>query len=205
MTDSPALLPPDSPTRRQFRLLRRHLREGWRGAAHRRQRLTTLWREAETWLTATGQPHWLAYGTLLGWFREQNILAHDRDVDVALPLSAYPIICAAADQLPLGIRLRDTTHRHHGPKLYLEARGWELDLYFYREIGSDLHSTERSALPGETKPFPAAWVFPMRPVEFLGLPTWVPHESQHLLEHHYGYLGPDAVRDPHTGYFRPRS
>ena len=36
---------------------------------------------------------------------------------------------------------------------------------------------------------------------YLGAPTYVPAETEALLKHHYGYLGPGAVRDPVTRYF----
>ena len=42
-------------------------------------------------------------------------------------------------------------------------------------------------------------------VLFLGATTSVPARPLPYLEHMYGYIGRDAVRDPVTGYFRPRS
>lgn len=197
--------------RRRGRLLRRHLRHGRASftaipSATRTAELTELFRGVNRWLRSLGVEHALAYGTLLGWHREQRILPHDRDVDFAAPLAAYPAIRAAGGTLPPGFTLHDTSYRHHGPKLYVAWRGWEADLYFFRERSDDaLQSTERSENPGETNPFPREFLFPLQPSTFLGEPVWVPAQPVALLTHHYGYIGPDAVRDPVTRYFRPRA
>jgi hypothetical protein len=194
---------------RQLRLLRRHLRYGPPGCQHfghaaRMQALTTLYCGVNTYLRELGVDYWLVYGTLLGWHREGRILAHDADVDFGAPVDCFDRIWAARHRLPAGFTLYDTSHRHLGPKLYCEYRGWEADLYFYREAGGKLWSTERSPNPGDTKPFPRSFFYPRQPATFLGEPTWVPAQTIAYLEHTYAYIGPDAVRNPVTRYFEPR-
>lgn len=197
--------------RRQLRLLRRHLRHGRAstGSASseaKRTQLETLFREVNSWLAACEVGHVLAYGTLLGWHREGRLLPHDRDVDFAVLATHYERLRDAGDRLPAGFTLHDTSHRHHGPKLYVEFAGWDADIYFFAdEPGGLLRSTEKSINPGETTPFPRKFFLPRRAVEFLGAETWVPAQPEALLLHHYGYLGADAVRDPVTRYFRPRA
>lgn len=195
---------------RQLRLLRRHIRYGLPGLGRYRRgareaALVTLFRGVNRHLRRLGGDYWLAYGTLLGWHREGRILAHDADVDFGVPVARYPEILASRDALPAGFRLFDTSHRHHGPKLYFEYEGWEADLYFFTAESGQLRSTERSINPGETEPFPREYFFPLQPATFLGEPTWVPAQVVPYLKHVYRYIGPDAVRDPITRYFRPRT
>ena len=194
---------------RQLRLLRRHLRygpAGWTrfGQAARLDALATVFRGVNRYLRDLGIDYWLVYGTLLGWHRDGRILAHDYDVDFGAPAACFPRIWESRDRLPAGFTLRDTSPRHHGPKLYCEYRGWEADIYFFREMDGQLCSTERSRNPGDMKPFPRDYFYPRQSTTFLGEATWVPAKSTGYLEHIYGYLGPDAVRDPETRYFRPR-
>ena len=193
---------------RQLRLLARHVRHAnaaWSesGRRARTAELVTVFQGVNAWLRATGVDHWICYGTLLGWWREQRILPHDRDVDFAAPAGAYAELKAAADRLPRGFTLHDTSHRHGGPKLYVSHRGWEADIYFLVEEHGQLRTILDSPNPGDTAPFPREWFYPARTVEFLGGPTQVPAELQRYLEHTYGYTGPEAELDPVTRYYRP--
>jgi hypothetical protein len=151
-------MPPPAPRcsawQRQLRLLGHRLRLAGRRDAVRGPALTALFRGVNAWLRAVGTDHWLAYGTLLGWYREKAILPHDTDVDFGAPLAAYEVLRYAGGRLPPGFVLRDSSHRHHGPKLYVTYAGWEADLYFYAEADGLMRSTERSRNPGETEPFP---------------------------------------------------
>lgn len=194
--------------RRQLRLLRRHLRygpPGWAGASHaaRDEALTTLFRGVNAHLRSLGGDYWIVYGTLLGWHREGRILPHDYDVDFGAPVARYQEVWNSRHRLPPGFQLYDTSHRHGGPKLYFEYRGWEADLYFFYEDAGQLRVHLSSDIPSDHIPFPKAWFFPPTPVTFLGEATTVPAQHVAYLEHLYGYIGPNAVRDPATGYFRP--
>lgn len=188
-----------------MRLLRRHARFGGRGPKPKLTALRHLFRQTNSWLLTLGVDYWIEFGTLLGWHREANILSHDSDIDFGLPIEAYPVLCSAVDRLPRGITLHDSSQHHHGPKLYLQSEGWEADFYFHQECDENLCSTLRSDLPGDTLPFPRTDVYPLQQTEFLGAKTWVPHHPLRLLEHHFGYTGPDAILDRTTGYYRPRA
>jgi hypothetical protein len=194
---------------RHLRLARRHVVYGLPGWLHdrptaRNEALATLFHVVNAHLRTLGGDYWIVYGTLLGWHREGRILPHDADVDFGAPVARYEEILSSRHRLPPGFTLHDTSHHHHGPKLYFAYRGWEADLYFFTESDGQLRSTERSQNPGETEPFPRDYFFPAQPACFLGEPTLVPAQVVPYLEHVYRYLGPDAVRDPVTRYFRPR-
>ena len=195
--------------RRAGRLLWRHCRFGpaqlsAAGRCRRLEALVRLYRVVNAHLAELGVEYWINFGTLLGWHRSGSILEHDKDVDFGAPVDAYARLCAARSSLPAGVRLFDTSHRHSGPKLYYCQDGWEADVYFYAEEQGQLYTRLKSSSPGETAPFPRSWIYPLKPVVFHGAATFIPAETEQWLRHTYGYLGPDAVRDRATGYFRPR-
>ena len=196
--------------RRNLCLLRRHLRHGrasfGRAASAAKSReLTTLFRTINTHLQSLEIDYFLTYGTLLGWLRDGRPLPHDKDIDLAAPVATFETIWASRSRLPVGFTMHDTSHRHPGPKLYVEYRGWEADIYFLREeAGGKLRTLESSANPGDMLPYPREWFFPPQPAVFLGESTFVPAQSLTYLEHIYHYLGPDAELDPETRYYRPR-
>lgn len=195
---------------RQCRLLVRHARYGRasflrRDSAVKVRVLTEVFHGVNAYLRSLGVDYALGYGTLLGWHRERRILPHDYDIDFIAPVEAYPAIKASGAALPFGFTLHDTSYRHFGPKLYVSYLGWEADIYFLRTEGACLRSTEDCVNPGDVAPFPRDFFYPLQTAEFLGVPTFVPARPVDLLTLHYGYLGPDAVRDPVTRLFKPRS
>jgi hypothetical protein len=165
--------------------------------------MADVFRGVNSYLRDLGVDYWLVYGTLLGWHREGRILAHDRDVDFGAHADSFAKVWESRHRLPAGFKLRDTSQRHFGPKLYCEFRGWEADIYFFREAAGQLCSTERSPNPGDMRPFPRDYFYPAQPTRFLGESTWVPARPTDYLEHIYGYLGADAVRNPVTRFFEP--
>jgi hypothetical protein len=62
----------------------------------------------------------------------------------------------------------------------------------------------RSDEPGDYAPLPRSWIEPRQRVTLLGESTFAPAEPRKCLETFYGYIGPDAERDPRTRYYRPR-
>lgn len=191
---------------RTARLLWRHARYNplVLGASHREvvaRQLGRLFVITNAFLREAGADYWLTFGTLLGQHREGQIIRGDKDVDFGLRESDYPRVKGAASHLPRGFRLHDTSERHLGPKLYVEWDGWEADLYFYRARQGWLLPLERGTFPGERSKIPDELVFPLQSATFLGQETRLPARPRELLEHHYGYLGSDAVRDRATGYF----
>ena len=194
---------------RPLRLLVRHTRYSPLALGTERERrieleLVTLFREVNAMLSRCGVEYWITYGTLLGWHRNRGLLARDYDIDFGLPIAAYPATWEARHLLPPGFVMHDTSHRHHGPKLYVRHHGWEADLYFYRECNGQLQSCEKSGNQGDVAPFPSDFVHPRQETEFLGAATWRPHNPEAWLRHTYGYIGADAVQDPRTGYWHQR-
>lgn len=191
---------------RPLRLLRRHIRyRTWTASSkvRIRQALRELFQLANRWLSTLGLPYWLNFGTLVGYHRERDIIHGDLDVDLAMWERDYPAVWAARDSVPRPLRLFNTTHRHLGPKLYLEYEGWEADIYFLRNEDGMARSLEKSLMINDTTPFPADWIEPLERVDFLGEKTWAPHRTLDFLTHTYGYLGADGKRDPRTGYWHP--
>lgn len=194
---------------RPARLLVRHVRYGRASfgsvaSARKTAGLTKLYRGVNAYLRELGVEYVLAFGTLLGWQREQRLLPHDRDVDFSAPVEAYPIIRDARDRLPRGFTLHDTSHRHGGPKLYVSCGGWEADIYFYTDKAGQMRPFIVGGNPGDTAPFPHDYFYPRQSATFLGEATFVPAQPVAILESHYGYIGANAERDPATGYYRPR-
>ncbi len=194
---------------RPWRVLGRRVRYsrlvwGARQAAVVQAELKRLYAGVNGFLYSLGVEYWLAYGTLLGYYREGAIIAGDYDVDFGASLSAYGVIWAARARLPAGFTLYDTSHRHRGPKLYVARHGWEADIYFYQDLGWQLRSYEKNPRGGDRLPFPRDHIYPVRPATFLGAPTYVPHDPLAHLRHLYGYLGADGIRDPRTGYWSPK-
>jgi hypothetical protein len=169
-----------------------------------RRGLEAVYHGTNRFLRELGVEYWLLYGTLLGMHREGRLLDGDRDVDFGAHEREYPRIWQARHALPAGFRMVDTSANHHGPKLYVVHRGWEADIYFYRDADGLLHSHLKSRYIAETAPVPRGFVYPLRPAAFLGEPTTVPNDVLACLVHTYRYIGRDAVMDPATGYWSPR-
>lgn len=196
--------------RRDLRVLWRHFRFGHArfseaGRRARREALIHLFRSSNAHLASLGIDYWISFGTLLGWHRERQILAHDYDVDFGAPIAAFDRIWNSRNRLPPGLRLFDTSFRHPGPKLYFSYQGWEADVYFYTENHGQLRTLLNRAYPAETAPFPIEWQYPLRSVTLHEVATFVPAETEKWLLHTYGYIGPNAVQDKTTGHFHPRN
>ncbi len=195
---------------RQLRVLRRNLRHSRLLGRQRQQaaiqaRLTEVYSVTNRFLYNLQLEYWLVYGTLLGYYRTGEIIAGDRDVDFGVHERHYAQVWAARVALPPGFRMFDTSYNHYGPKLYVEHRGWEADIYFYKDANDQLQSYEKSNNLGDMQPFPRSVVYPRRPATFLGEATYIPQDAHAYLVHTYGYIGSDAVKDRKTGYWRKRS
>ena len=166
--------------------------------------LEDVYRLTNRFLRDLGVDYWLVYGTLLGYYREGRLLPNDRDVDLGAHEREYPRIWAARNALPLECQMYDTSHKHHGPKLYVSHNGYKADIYFFKDADGRLQSYEKSRNLGDMASFPRRFVYPLRPAVFLGEHTMVPNDPEAYLAHTYHYIGPDAVRDPKTGYWHQK-
>lgn len=163
--------------------------------------LRTFYEATNSFLKDLGVDYWLSYGTLLGWYRERGIIAHDIDIDYAASTDAFELIWQNRDRLPSGFKLFDTSENHNGPKLFFSYKGFDADIYFYEKREGKMYPTLISSIPSDMIEFPQEWIYPLEEVTFLGAKTKVPSAPKAYLEHCYGYIGKNAAFDKKTGYY----
>lgn len=157
---------------------------------------------AET-LARTDEEFWLDFGTLLGYHREKGIIPHDIDVDFAMHENCYQAILELKD-IPASLKLYDTSPKHHGPKMYFSYKGFDVDVYFYQDLGNTLKSYEKSHFPNERQEIPKSLVYPLQEIELFGVKGYVPAKTREYLEFIYGYIGRNATRDSETGFWKEK-
>jgi len=145
--------------------------------------------------------YWLAYGTLLGYYREKGLLAHGIDLDYGAPEESFGKIWDNRHQLPRGLKLFNTSHRHKGPKLFFSYKGFDADIYFYGKKGNKMVPYLISSIPADMKAFPVDYIYPLVDRLFLGQTTFAPAKPKDYLKHCYRYIGRHAVFDPKSGYW----
>lgn len=145
--------------------------------------------------------YWVNFGTLLGFHRERNIIGHDIDIDYGCHERHYSEILANQNKLHPSLTLRDTSDRHNGPKLYMSYKGFDADIYFYKEERPYLYSYEKTDWKNYNAPVPSKHVFPTKTFEIKGIDTRIPNDRRAYLETIYGCLDKNAVRNPETGYW----
>ena len=156
-------------------------------------------------LAETGLEYWIDFGTLLGHHREKGIIPHDIDIDFGMMESSYNGILSLRNKLPAGVKLYDTSSNHRGPKVYFSFKGVDADIYFYEDLNSVIRSYENSKYPNETSEISKNMVFPVKAANHLRQETSIPSRTIEYLEHIYGYIGADAIRDAKTGYWIKKS
>lgn len=154
-------------------------------------------------LAANNIPHWLDFGTLLGFIREGNPLEHDKDTDIGVPgyISRLQILDVLAGSARFKLH-----HKHEGRtedqlKYSLAVidtfTGITTDIFFYNSSDG-----EELVLAGfDQKPSPIMWAFPTMPEpEGLQLQDdffYVPKDTLCHLEAIYGpgWKIPDKLFD----------
>lgn len=192
---------------RNFRLLIRHIRffRSWQSENKAKLKaLEELFKVTNRFLQDLGVEYWLAYGTLLGYHREERILSHDQDIDFGAHEKEYDRIRGGRHNLPPGFKMHDTTRKHPGPKLYITYKGWEADIYFYEDMDSHLRCYLASTIQGDLEPVPKNYVYPLKEAIFLREKTVIPNQTEAYLLHLYGYIGENAEQDKKTGYWHSR-
>ena len=174
----------------------------WPGSYQKKkiQILEELYKISAETLNRTGEEFWLDFGTLLGYHREKGIIPHDIDVDFAMHEDSYQAILKL-DNLPSSLKLYDTTPKHHGPKMYFNYKGFDVDIYFYEDLGDKLKSYEKSHFPNERQEIPKNLVYPLQEVELFGVKGFIPSRTQEYLEFIYGYIGTKGTRNTQTGFW----
>lgn len=167
----------------------------------RQEILWNLFELSNQFLQDTKVDYWVNFGTLLGFHRENGIIGHDIDIDFGCHEKDYDLILSEAEKLHPELSMHDTTHRHHGPKLYIAYKGFGADIYFYKEEQDQLYSHEKTHWENYNAPVAKELVFPVQEYEIRGIPTKIPVKTELYLKSIYGNLEKDAVRNQKTGYW----
>ncbi|WP_421773377.1 LicD family protein [Gracilimonas sp.] len=167
----------------------------------RQKILWELFEYSNQFLREIEADYWVDFGTLLGFYRENNLISHDIDIDFGCHEKHYQFILDNLDKLPAELTIHDTSSRHNGPKLYMSYKGFDADIYFYREEGNQLFSTEKTNWENYNAPHSKDQVFPLNDFEIKGIQTQVPYNPEAYLKTIYGSLDKNAIRNPVTGYW----
>lgn len=160
--------------------------------------------EGAKFMNELGEDYWLDFGSLLGYFREGSVIPHDIDVDFAMEAKFYQQVLNSQHRIPKGFSFYDSSHRHHGPKVYLSYKGFDIDIYFYQDNGNSIQSTENTKFSSERQDIPKSLIFPLKTISMMGQEIKIPNETKKYLETIYGYIGRNAVRDLKTGFWREK-
>lgn len=163
--------------------------------------ITELYNYVIFFLNEIGAVYWLDYGTLLGYFRENGIIKHDNDIDLALLEDQYQLILQNKNCLDKHVTFMDKSKCNGAPKIKLNYKGFDCDLYFYKKTDNFIQSLEDSVWQNETQRIDSNIIIPLKTEEFLGHRIYVPNETKKYLETIYGYLGPNANRNKKTGFW----
>ena len=175
-----------------------------KGEKRKFQVMEKIYSKVNHFMLECGEPYWLDYGTLLGFFREKDFISHDIDVDFASNESSFGKIWASRHFLPKGFKMHDTSYKHRGSKLYINYLGFDADIYFYENRKDQLRNFAISSIPSENAWFDESLVYPLIETEFKGLTCFIPQLTEQYLTRIYGYIGSDAVFNPLTGYYKKR-
>ncbi len=170
--------------------------------AHRRAALRRLVPEVCRIFEQYGIDYWCDFGTLLGFYRERDIIEGDKDADLSVLAAEKPRILALAPVLrACGYELTDRGGRARTLiRIYDAKTRYYLDVYTYIADGPMLRSTFAS--PHED--IPARLVARRVPASFLGATIRVPEDVAAVLRHRYG-PGFQTPRRGDKGVARPYS
>ena len=163
--------------------------------------LWDLFTETNHFLSNLNIDYWANFGTLLGFHREQDIMPHDTDIDFGCDDQFFEQIWNNKKNLSSGFKMFDSTSRHLGPKLYVSYKGFDADIYFYKNERDNLHTYEKTDWENYTRPIPTKLVYPLQEINVKRVKTMVPKNTKEYLEFIYGSLSADAQRNPKTGFW----
>ena len=144
-------------------------------------------------LDAHAIDYWCDFGTLLGLYRERDIILGDKDADLGIFEWERTRLMALAGALAArGYELTDRGGRARNViRIYDSRTRFYVDVYPYRSDGDRLRSV--TASPQED--IPAALVARRVTASFLGATVRVPEDIEGVLRHRYG----PAFRTPRRG------
>tara|TARA_B100001245_G_C22800213_1_gene385755 strand:+ start:436 stop:945 length:510 start_codon:yes stop_codon:yes gene_type:complete len=163
--------------------------------------LVDLYQYTADFLRDSREEYWLDFGSLLGLYRENGIIPHDIDVDFGMHEKSYHKVLHKKELLSEKVKFYDSSHRHRGPKLYFNYKGFDVDIYFYEDKGDVIRSYENTRWPNECRDIPKDLVYPLEIIEFLDREIMIPSNCIGYLEYIYGYLGKDSKRNQKTGFW----
>jgi hypothetical protein len=128
--------------------------------------------------------YWCDFGTLLGFYREQDIINGDKDADLSILDAEKPRVLALADVLRAnGYDLTDRGGRARKViRIYDRKTRYYLDVYPHIADGVML----RSVLASPQEDIPAVLVERRVRATFLGTTVRVPADVPAILRHRYG-------------------
>jgi glycerol-3-phosphate cytidylyltransferase len=117
-------------------------------------------------LRETGTPYWLTDGTLLGYYRENNLIGHDTDTDIGIMFKDFkPTTLRRLQQQ--GFEIYHTFgYPENSFEIALTRKGIKTDLFFFYERGDKLYHS--AFLKGKQRIDYEYDRFDLQDIDFLG-------------------------------------
>lgn len=163
--------------------------------------LWDLFIEVNQFLADLDIEYWTNYGTLLGFYREKDLIEYDIDVDFGCHEKLCELIWNNKSKLSSNFKMHDSSSRHLGPKFYISYKGFDADIYFYKHKKEHLHTYEKTIWENYNRPIPAKYVYPLQKFKINNIQTLVPYNTKEYLKTVYGNLDANAVMNPKTGFW----
>jgi len=170
-------------------------------------------------LKKLGYEYFIEGGTLMGAYRNHRMLEHDDDFD-------YGIICPdesrkkefleklhqeISRELPEGIKARIVMSYSNKIEVYKPEQGKydfldtdyhnaTVDLTLFAEYDDTYYLLHSKCAHLR---FPKETLLPLSEIEYEGCLYPSPFDPKGFLEAYYGYIGPNAIFDKETGYYKP--
>lgn len=135
-------------------------------------------------LEALGSRPWLTDGTLLGYWRERDFIAHDHDMDLGMLFSEWsPAIIPTMETA--GFRfLGERGQQTNGLEYTFIKNDERLDIFFFYEFGDTLwHAAWLKNKIQINYSYPR---FELFRANFLGLDVWIPQDPESYVLTKYG-------------------
>lgn len=165
------------------------IRGALQGYQHLRRRLLRqLIAEVCPVLDSLGVPYWADFGTLLGMYREKDVILHDNDADIVVLQPDWDLLALQLrERLPPHLKVYFVTPSEDESIRWLRVSvgGFGiLDLYGGYDEGGENISIPQGH--GELCDLPRKMVLPMERLHFRGYDVSVPRDVVGVLEFRYG-------------------